>query len=125
MIAIRIIFFCFAISWAFQPTYAQKFSIGAKAGPLINWGSFGDKDDKAEYSHKIKPGFYAAALVFFPLKNKYSFQTEFGFSQRGRKITFNEDTWENNAVYYFADASMMLRRSFPLNLGPNIPSTSQ
>ena len=47
---------------------------------------------------------------------------KFGFSQRGRKITFNEDSWENTAVYYFADASMMLRRSFPLNLGPNIPS---
>ena len=122
MTDVRKIFFACVLSWAFLPAYCQKFSIGAKAGPLISWGSFGDKDDKAEYSHKIKPGFYAAGLVFFPLKNKYSFQSEFGFSQRGRKITFNEDSWENNAVYYFADASMMLRRSFPLNLGPNIPS---
>jgi Outer membrane protein beta-barrel domain len=122
MIAIRKILFSFALSWAFLSSYCQQFSIGVKAGPLINWGSFGDKDDKDEYSHQIKPGFYAAGLVFFPMKNKYSFQTEFGFSQRGRRITFNEDTWENNAVYYFADAAMMLRRSFPLNLGPNIPS---
>jgi len=122
MTDVRKIFFACALTWAFLPSYGQQFSIGVKAGALINWGSFGDKDDKAEYSHKIKPGFYAAGLVFFPLKNKYSFQTEFGFSQRGRKISFNEDTWENNAVYYFADASMLLRRSFPLNLGPNIPS---
>ena len=122
MIDVRKIFFACALSWAFLPSYCQKFSIGVKAGPLISWGSFGDKEDKAEYSHKIKPGFYAAGLLFFPLKNKYSFQTEFGFSQRGRKITFNKDSWENSATYYFADASMMLRRSFPLNLGPNIPS---
>jgi hypothetical protein len=122
MNVIRIIFFSLGLSLAILPACGQQFSIGVKAGPLMSWGSFGDKDDKDEFSHKIKPGFYAAGLVFFPLKNNYSFQTEFGFSQKGRKILFNDDSWENNATYYFGDAAMMIRRSFPLNLGPNIPS---
>jgi hypothetical protein len=122
MVDVRKIFLAGAFCWTFLPSYGQNFSVGVKAGPLINWSNLDEKSDKGEYSHKIKPGFYAAGLVIFPLKNKYSFQTEFGLSQRGRKITFNENTWENNAVYYFGDASMMLRRYFPLNLGPNIPS---
>ncbi|MEJ7646087.1 MAG: porin family protein [Chryseolinea sp.] len=102
--------------------YGQKFSFGAKAGPLVTWANFSDKDDKHDFANKPKLGYYAAALVIFPLKNDYSFQTEFGFSQRGRRVLFNENTWENNATYYFADGRMMLRRSFPLRLGPNIPS---
>jgi hypothetical protein len=122
MIDVRKIFFVCALSLAFLPSFGQQFAVGLKAGPLINWNSLDEKNDKGEYSHEIKPGFYAAGLVRFPLKNKYSFQTEFGFSKRGRKITFNDNTWRNDAVYYFADAAMMLKRSFPLNLGPNIPS---
>ena len=122
MLVMRKIFFAVFFFWAIIPSYGQKFSFGAKAGPLISWGNFGDKDDKDDFSHTIKPGFYVAGLVMFPLKNNYSFQAEFGFSQKGRIITFNNDTWENNATYYFGDAAMMLRRSFPLNLGPNIPS---
>lgn len=122
MIMIRTIFFGLVVSLSILPSYGQQFSLGIKAGPLMSWGNFGDKDDKDEFSHKIKPGFYAAGLVIFPLKNNYSFQTEFGVSQKGRRITFNDDVWENNATYYFGDAAMMLRRSFPLNLGPNIPS---
>jgi hypothetical protein len=122
MIVTRIIFLGLILSLALSPSYCQQFSIGAKAGPLISWGNFGDKDDKDDFSQEIKPGFYAAGLIVFPLKNDYSFLTEFGFSQKGRKILFNNDTWENNAAYYFGDAVMLLRRSFPLNLGANIPS---
>jgi hypothetical protein len=102
--------------------YGQKFTLGVKGGPLISWANFGDKDDKEQFTHKPKPGGYAAALIIFPLKNHFSFQTEFGFSQQGRTITFNENTWENKATYYFLDGSMSLRREFPLYLGKNIPS---
>jgi hypothetical protein len=122
MLLLRKIFFIAILFLIVVPGYGQKFSIGAKVSPLISWGNFGDKDDKANFSHKVKPGIYAAGLVIFPLKNNYSFQTEFGFSQKGRVVTFNNDTWENNATYYFGDGAMMLRRSFRLNLGPNIPS---
>ena len=114
--------FLFFILFAF-PSYSQKFSLGLKGGPLASWASFGDKDDKTDFSHDPKIGYYLAGLVSFPLKKNYSFQTEFGFSQKGRKITFNNDTWENDATYYFGDAAMMLRRSFPLNIISNVPST--
>jgi len=90
---------------------------------LITLANFGDKDDKDEFSHEPKLGYYIAGLVSFPLKKNYSFQTEFGFSQKGRIIKFNNDTWENDATYFFGDAAMMLRRSFPLHFGRNIPST--
>jgi hypothetical protein len=103
-------------------THAQKFSLGMKAGPLLTWANFGDKDDKDVFSHKVKPGFTAQGLINFPLKNDYSFQTEVGFSQRGRKFLFNDDTWENNATYYFIDIAMMLRKSFKFQLGKNIPA---
>ena len=106
----------------FRAAFCQEYSLGLKGGPLLTWASFGDKDDKDDFSHKIKLGGYVAGLVIFPLKNKYSLQTEFGVSQKGRKITFNNDEWENNATYYFADGAMLLRKSFPLYLGPNIPS---
>ncbi len=122
MVVIRIIFLILVLSLGTLLSYGQKFSLGVKAGPLMSWNSFGDKDDKDDYSHKIKPGFYAAGLICFPLKNSYSLQTEFGFSQKGRKISFNDDTWKNDATYYFGDVAMLLRRSFPLNLGPDIPS---
>ncbi|MGC3945182.1 MAG: porin family protein [Chryseolinea sp.] len=101
---------------------AQKFTIGAKAGPLVSWANFGDKDDKEQFTHKPVFGYYGAGIVVFPLKNNYSLQTEFGFSQQGRKIAFNEDTWVNKATYYFLDGSMALRRSFKIHFGPNIPA---
>lgn len=102
--------------------YAQKFTVGAKAGPLMSWANFGDKDDKQSFKHKPVAGFYGAGLIIFPLKNGYSMQTEFGFSQQGRKITFNEGEWVNKSTYYFLDGAMTLRRSFAFDMGPNIPS---
>ena len=102
--------------------FAQKFTIGAKAGPLMGWANFGDKDDKEQFTHKPVFGYYGAGIVIFPLKNNYSLQTEFGFSQQGRKITFYEGTWVTKATYYFLDGSMALRRSFKVNFGPNIPA---
>jgi hypothetical protein len=110
------------LAWSL-PSLAQQYALGIKGGPLLTLSNFGDKDDGDNYSHKVKPGFYVAGLVVFPLKNQYSLQTEFGFSQRGRRITFNSDEWENNATYYFVDGAMLLRKSFPFQLGRNIPST--
>jgi hypothetical protein len=118
-IVYTLIFYVLSIA----PSYSQEFSLGIKGGPLITLANFGDKDDKDEFSHEPKFGYYIAGLVSFPLKKNYSFQTEFGFSQKGRKITFNENTWENDATYFFGDAAMMLRKSFPFNLGRNVPST--
>lgn len=103
--------------------YAQKFAVGVKAGATISISSFGDKDDGDFYTNSSKPGFFAAGLINFPLKKNFSFQTEAGFSQRGRNIKFNEDTWENNATYYYIDGSMMLRKSYPLQWAENVRGT--
>lgn len=103
--------------------YSQKFALGVKAGASLSISSFGDKDDKDAFTNMWKPGYFGAGLVNFPLKDNISFQTEAGFSKRGRKIEFNEGTWDNNADYQFIDASMMLRKSYPLKWSENVRGT--
>jgi len=103
-------------------TYAQKFTIGGKAGVLISWPAFGDKEDKKIFGSSPHLGFSVAGLINFPLKNRYSFQAEGGFSRQGRIVTYNADTWKNNCTYYFADMNMMLRRSFQLRIVKNTPT---
>jgi hypothetical protein len=100
---------------------AQEFSLGVKAGPLVTRSVIADKFDREDFSQQSKFGFLGAALIIFPLKNNYSFETEVGFSQRGRKILSNGDTWTNSATYHFADASMLLRKTFPLRIKKNVP----
>lgn len=106
-----------------ETAQAQKFTVGVKAGATISYNSFGDKDDKDFFTTSYKPGFFGAGLVNFPLKKNFSFQTEAGFSQRGREIKFNEDTWSNSATYHFIDGSMLLRKSYPLQWTENIRGT--
>jgi hypothetical protein len=100
---------------------AQEFSLGIKAGPLVTRSVIADKFDRKDFSQKNKYGFLAAGLIIFPLKSNYSFETEVGFSQRGRKILSQGDSWTNSATYYFLDASMLLRRTFPLRIRKNVP----
>ena len=103
-------------------SYAQEFSLGIKGGPLAARSVIGDKFDRKDFSQRNKLGYMGAALIIFPLKNNYAFETEVGFSQRGRKILSNGDTWTNTATYYFADASMLLRKFFPLRIRKDIPT---
>ena len=116
-----IAFILFSLSGA-NLTYSQKFIIGIKAGATFSKSSFDDKDDNDAFTNLWKPGYFGAALINFPLNKNFSFQTETGFSQRGRKIEFNDNTWLNNASYHFIDASMNLRKSFPLNWMRNVKS---
>lgn len=106
-------------NWA----YAQKFTVGVKAGGTLSKSYFGDKDDNDFYTNKMMPGFFGAGLVNFPLKKNFSFQTEAGYAQRGRKIEFNEGTWDNQATYRYLDGSMFLRKSYPLKYTDNIKGT--
>lgn len=101
---------------AYDITYGQKkILIGIKAGATVSKNIFSDKNDNDEFTNLWKPGFLGTVLINFPLKNNFSFVAETGFSFRGRKIEFNNDSWLNNASYNFIDASMMLRKSFPIN----------
>jgi hypothetical protein len=102
--------------------HAQKFSLGVKAGILGLKSVYGDKSEGAPIEDKVKPGYYGAGFISFPLKNHYSCVIETGFSQKGRKALFEGGTGLNNGTYYFVDGALLLRRSFKLNLGKNIPA---
>ena len=124
---------CFLLfSWSVSITYGQNFSMGLKLGPSVTWSAFADKEAKQNFNSEPKVGYIIDGIISFPLKKNYSFFSEFGFKQSGRKIKFNDDTWENNANYRFIDLSMALRKSFNVrikkdvstrcffNAGPNI-----
>ncbi|HEU5291384.1 MAG TPA: outer membrane beta-barrel protein, partial [Cyclobacteriaceae bacterium] len=109
------------VSLTTSRVFAQNFSLGAKAGPLVLWSPFGDKEDGKGYDVQPKFGYYVAGIINFPLKNNYTCVIEGGFSQKGRKVEFEGNF--NNGTYYFVDAALLLRKSFNFNLGKNIPAT--
>lgn len=103
-------------------SHGQKYSLGVKAGPLINWASFGDKEDRDNFSNGVKLGYSAGVVVSFPLKHDFDFFAEGGYSQKGRRLKFQSDTWVNNSTYKFVDLTMLLRKSYTFRLEKNIPS---
>lgn len=107
----------------FHSASAQEFALGLKAGPLFSWSVYGDQDDALEFDSKATPGFYAAGIISFPLKNNYSCILEGGFSQHGRSIRFNEGNGKNTATYSFTDAVLLLRKGFAIRLGKDVPSS--
>lgn len=102
--------------------YAQKFSLGLKAGPLGLKSTYGDKDEGKLIEDKVKWGYYTAGFVSFPLKNNYSCVVEAGFSRKGRNVYFDNGNSKNFATYHFIDAALLLRRSFKFYLGKNVPA---
>ena len=113
--------FIFLASFCSSTLHAQKFSLGAKAGLLLTYPNFADAVDHQNTTSRLKPGFSVGGLIIFPLKNKYSFETEAGFSQQGRSVKFtNIGTHYNISTYYFADFSMALRKTFPLKIKENV-----
>lgn len=101
--------------------FGQNFSLGVKAGPLVLWSPYGDKDDAVGFENKPKYGYYLAGIINFPLKNDYTCVIEGGFSQKGRHV--ETAGMFNNGTYYFIDAALLLRKSFKFNLGKNVPAT--
>jgi len=94
--------------------FAQKFSLGVKAGVLGVYTNFPDEKDTLKSN--IKLGFNVAGLISFPLKRNCAFVAEAGFSQQGRSYTYSPtgDKW--SGTYNFLDASMALRKYFHWNL---------
>ncbi|HCM76355.1 MAG TPA: hypothetical protein DIS90_08225 [Cytophagales bacterium] len=74
------------------------------------------------YNNQINIGFTGGGFISFPLKNNYSFISEFGFSRKGKKLQFNNNEWTNTAVFNFIDLSMALRKSYNFQLRPDIQS---
>jgi hypothetical protein len=103
--------------------HAQEFALGLKAGPLMSWSMYGDKDDRLDFDSRPTPGYYAAGIIAFPLKNNYSCILEGGYSQRGRNVLFNEGSGRNKATYSFTDAVLLLRKGYNVRLGKDVPSS--
>lgn len=101
-------------------SYSQILVIGLKAGATISKSYFSNKSDADEFTNLWKPGYLGAVVVGIPLKKNFSLQVETGFSQRGRKIEFNEGAWLNNASYQFIDGGLLLRKSFPIKSSRNL-----
>src|ERR1043165_9721894 len=94
--------------------FAQKFSLGLKAGLLGVYTNFPDAKDTLHSG--VKLGYNVAGLISFPLKRNCAFIAEAGFSQQGRSYTYTPtgDKW--TGTYNFLDASMALRKYFHWNL---------
>ncbi len=99
---------------------AQKYSFGVRAGGTVNWASFRDKYQKDTFSVRPSTGFTIGGLVGFPLKNNYSVIIEGGFSQKSR--TLKDPLLTNRSTYRFIDGTLLLRKAYKFELGPNIPS---
>ena len=99
--------------------YAQKYTVGFRVGGTLNWASFRDKDQKDTFAVRPSKGFTIGALVGFPLKNNYSVIIEGGFSQKSR--TIKDDLLQNRSTYQFVDGSLLLRKSYKVGLGKDIP----
>jgi hypothetical protein len=102
--------------------YAQKFSLGIKGGANITWAHFGDSDDRSEFNSKPTFGYTLGGLIAFPLKNNFTFVAEGAYAVKGRRISFNDNTWENKNKYSFFDMTMLLRKSFHLYIKENLPT---
>lgn len=99
---------------------AQKYSFGVRAGGSVNWASFRDKVQKDTFSIRPSTGFTIGGLVGFPLKNNYSVIIEGAFSQKGRIL--KDEVLTNHSTYKFIDGTLLLRKAYKFQLGPNIPS---
>jgi len=103
-------------------SYGQKYSLGVKAGPIVNWASFGDKYEKDTLSGGVKLGYSVGVIVSFPLKHDFDFFAEASYSQKGRRLKYEPENWLNQATYKFVDVTMLLRKSYTFRLEKNIPS---
>lgn len=110
-----------SIAQAFSQTQSQKFSLGIKVAPTLTVARYRDRDLQKEYSPRFVPGYTIGTQIKFPLKDRYSFISEVGFSQKGRNTSFDDDG-RNRGVYYFLDLSMALRKSFKVQIKKNVTS---
>jgi len=94
--------------------FAQKFSLGLKAGVLGVYTNFPDAKDTL--SSGVKLGYSVAGLISFPLKRNCEFIAEGGFSKQGRSYTYVPDKDKWSGTYNFVDLSMAVRKYFHWNL---------
>jgi hypothetical protein len=105
-----------------QQPQPQEFTLGVKAGALLSLPVFGDRDDYDDFDLDPTFGYQLGGIIGFPLKKNYSCIIEGGFSQRGRRITWGDNSGLNRATYSFFEGDLLLRRGFPVNLGKDLPA---
>ena len=103
----------------------QKYSFGVKAGALMSWPGYPDADQRDTLKRGLKPGYMAAIVIGFPMKNQFDLIVEGGYSQKGRRIKFDGPggEWLNKTTFKFIDMSMLLRKSYTFRLEKNVPAT--
>jgi hypothetical protein len=101
---------------------AQKYSMGIKAGPLLNWSGFADKDLKHEFSTGVFFGYSAAGLISFPMKEAFECVIEAGYSKQGRRLHYQDgqDDYMTLTKFNCGDATMLLRKSFDVKIEKNV-----
>jgi hypothetical protein len=115
--------------------HSQKYTLGLRIGPSLTIGHLPKNLPDTildSHSNKVKLGFTAVGQLTFPLQKSYSCLIELGYSRGGRKIEYNDKTWQNDFTYNYITASLALRRAFQfrlreslyadwyLSVGPNI-----
>lgn len=105
-----------------ERAYSQKFSFGFKASGGFTWAGFGDKDQKDTFATRPVLSYGAGFQIGFPLKNEFQLKLEGGYSREGRRLFFNNNSWENRTHYNFLEAQMLLQRKFKFYLRKNVPS---
>jgi hypothetical protein len=102
--------------------FGQKYSLGVKVSPLMNWSTFGDAEDRDKFSGGLTFGYAGGLFVSFPLKNDFDFFAEGAYSKKGRVVKSQNDTWTNTSEYRMIDLHMLLRKSYKFRLEKNVPA---
>jgi hypothetical protein len=98
---------------------SQKYSLGIRIGPTVSVGKLSKTLSDTildAHSHKPKPGFTVMSQLVFPMREKYSCLIELGYARSGRRVVYNDGTWENNFNYNFISSSLGLRKTFQFHL---------
>ena len=103
--------------------YAQKFTVGVKAGFGLNWASFGSKPQKDTFATGSVYGYGGGFQIGFPLKKEFQVMIEGGYVKKGRALKFDRNRWVNRSFYNMIDANMLLRKSYKFHIAKNVPTS--
>lgn len=113
-------------------TSAQIIRVGVKAGPQFSWAAVDDPKYKAVASVHPVVGFHAGLVFAFKVKDRYFLNTEYIYSQKGKRAKGKVDpNLDDKVVYHHLDIPVMFSMHFKgnftktrqfkwyINAGPN------
>jgi hypothetical protein len=116
-VKIRAISCIFCLIFLSQLSSAQIL-VGPTAGGQYSWISFDDKDNKALYKVKPRPGYHAGLALSFQVRKRFFLHTSFLYSTKGKIIEGKEDKLLRNRVRYsYIDIPVLYTVDFKAKLG--------